>query len=250
MENKIVIYTAISGNYDKLVQPAINDNRVDFVCFTDDVKDDKIGVWNIRKIPYMNKDKTRIARYAKLNPDILLPEYTYSLWIDANVRIVHEYIYERIFTLINDGVQLSSIKHWGRNCLYEEAKMCIAANKDSIYKILRSIIFLKLNNYPRNNGLCETNVVFRKHTSSIVMQFNQLWWSLLNRYSKRDQLGFNYCSWNLSIDIEFFLDEGYTARNHFAFEYVKHPERKLSKYSKFKIYVMSIMVQVAKKLIK
>lgn len=249
MENKIVIYTAITGGYDRLVQPMVTDDRIDFVCFTEDVKDNEIGVWHIRKIDYTNKDKTRIARFVKLNPHILLPDYKYSLWIDANVRITHEYIYERIFSLINNEVELASINHWGRNCLYEEAKICIAANKDSIYKILQSIIFLKINKYPHNNGLCETNVVFRNHSSNTVMQFNQLWWKLLCKYSKRDQLGFNYCLWKLAVGMEFFLEEGYSARNHFAFEYVKHPVKEISRYSKFKLTVMGTLTQVLKKIL-
>jgi len=33
--NKIVCYTAITGNYDRLLDPLVVPSNIDFICFTD-----------------------------------------------------------------------------------------------------------------------------------------------------------------------------------------------------------------------
>ena len=47
---KKVIYTVLTGNYDRLAQPEVVDSAWDYVCFTDKAGQD--GVWKLREIPY------------------------------------------------------------------------------------------------------------------------------------------------------------------------------------------------------
>ncbi|MCD7978378.1 MAG: DUF616 domain-containing protein, partial [Tannerellaceae bacterium] len=84
--NKKVIYTCLVGNYDSLSQPGIVCEEFDYICFSNNIKEQKIGVWQIRPIPFFHGNKTRLSRYVKLNPHIVLPNYIYSLWIDANIE--------------------------------------------------------------------------------------------------------------------------------------------------------------------
>jgi hypothetical protein len=73
--SKYVIYSALVGAYDTIFQPEVVDDRFDFVLFTYEVKEDHVGVWKIRPIVYQNADSTRVARYVKMHPEDLLPEY-------------------------------------------------------------------------------------------------------------------------------------------------------------------------------
>lgn len=68
--NKFVIYTAIIGNYDEILQPQVIDDRFDYVLFSNE---NRVGVWQVRPIAYVNDIQTKIARYVKTHPEELLP---------------------------------------------------------------------------------------------------------------------------------------------------------------------------------
>ena len=49
MKKKVIIYTAIFGGYDELVEPDYIPEDCDFVCFTDSTHF-KSDVWDIRVV--------------------------------------------------------------------------------------------------------------------------------------------------------------------------------------------------------
>ena len=57
---KLIIYTVITGGYDTIRQPAVIDDRFRYFCFSNDFSEEKIGVWEIRKIPPVLKDNQRL----------------------------------------------------------------------------------------------------------------------------------------------------------------------------------------------
>ena len=118
---RYVIYSAIVGGYDEILQPLVVDERFDYVLFSNDIKDSQVGVWQIRPIIYSNPDNTRICRYVKTHPEELLKEYEVSVWTDSNVQILSSYVYERIVELEKQDVAVSSMWHPARKCIYEEA---------------------------------------------------------------------------------------------------------------------------------
>ena len=60
--------------------------------------------------------------------------------------------------------------------------------------------FLQQQGMPRNFGLNETNIIYRKHTANVKKLMDD-WWFMIENYSKRDQLSFSYVLWKNSIDI-------------------------------------------------
>ena len=68
---RYVIFSAMVGGYDQILQPLEVDDRFDFVLFTNDIAESQDGVWQIRPIEYHNKDNTRICRYVKTHPETL-----------------------------------------------------------------------------------------------------------------------------------------------------------------------------------
>ena len=89
-----VIYTVLTGGSDRLEQPAVVDPSYDYICFTE--KDGKDGVWQLRKIPFETPDNITRARYSKLQPHVVLPEYEYSVFMDANLCIIGPEFYEKV----------------------------------------------------------------------------------------------------------------------------------------------------------
>ncbi|MDY0016731.1 MAG: DUF616 domain-containing protein [Candidatus Delongbacteria bacterium] len=186
-ENKIVIYTAISGNYDRLIRHNYKSPLFDYVCFADS-KISNPGIWEIRPFVRHDLDNVRLARYHKIMTHKILDEYDYSVWIDGNIDVLSNVLEKKILSLIKKNSKLSMNIHFERNCTYDEAKKCIISGKDSCSIITNQIKFLKSSNFPENYGLPETNIIFRDHKDYQVIKTMEDWWNLILKYSYRDQL--------------------------------------------------------------
>jgi len=220
--NSFAIYTAIVGNYDNILQPKVVDPRFDYILFSNDIKEENIGVWQIRPIDYYNKDQIKIARWVKTHPEELLQGYDFSIWMDANIQIETDYIYKCSIDFFNKKISISSIVHPERTCIYQEMFAVFFLNYESIKTILRWSNVLKRNHFPRNVGLNETGVLFRNHLSPKVMEIDRLWWSFINEYSRRDQLSFNYVLWKLQLRSEPLLPANQSVYNSKHFNYIFH----------------------------
>lgn len=205
------IYTAIVGDYDNIRQPNVVDERFDYYLFSNEIHEETIGIWQVRPIPYYNEIQTKIARWVKTHPEELLPDYGFSLWMDANISINTDYIYQRYIELIDSGEAIASIIHPERDCAYDEGAICMAwgLEKESVgIKWLRR---LYKKHFPKNNGLWETGVLFRNHFKT--EQFDRLWWNCIDKYSRRDQMSFSYVLWKTGIQCVPFLPQTENVRN-------------------------------------
>lgn len=238
---KKVIYTAIAGDYDELMQPPVIDPEYDYVCFVDNPVSGKCGVWEMRKHPFWHKDPVRRAKYSKVNPHKVLGEYDYSLWIDANVTISSPYIYKRVNQLISSGCRFAYIRHWGRDCIYEEGIECIALATDSIVKIVSVLIYVMLHRYPRHMGLNENNVVFRAHNDALIARVDDDWWWIIKNFSRRDQLSLNYLLWKHGVVGELLMQSPtHTARNNSDLRCIPHcNDRRLTAWQYYRGRVVS-----------
>ena len=221
-KNKYVIYTAIVGGYDEIMQPKVVDDRFDYILFSNDIQEKQIGVWQVRPIPYHNEDNTRICRYVKTHPEELLEGYSASVWIDSNIRIITSAVYERIIELYESGSLIASMNHPVRDCIYEEAFEVMYIRYEQEQVVVDWCHLLRREGYPKHNGLYETGVMFRIHDNDQIKDFNNLWWNCIEKYSKRDQLSFNYVLWKLNLNCEYFLDKTLNTRNSTYFQLLDH----------------------------
>ena len=160
--NRFAIYTVSTGGYDEVKQPSVIDSRFDYILFTDNAMESmKLGVWQVRSIPYINEDKTRLSRYPKMHPEELLSEYAASLYLDANIQITGQSIYDRCVELYERGVDWAGRKHPYRDCIYDEAYYVYGLDTEK--NIFRWCRRLRNEGYPRHRGLFENNVIFRTH---------------------------------------------------------------------------------------
>lgn len=220
---RYVIFSAMVGGYDQILQPLEIDDRFDFVLFTNDITEPKVGVWQIRPIEYQNEDNTRICRYVKTHPEILLPDYEASVWIDMNVLIKTRYLYDSVVRLLEEGIEVSSMYHPIRRCIYDEAFAVMHMGIEREPVVLKWCGRLRKENYPANNGLCETNVMFRQH-SERISAVDAFWWECIEGNSRRDQLSFNYVLWKKNIPCHYLLGEGKCVRNTEHFGIVNHKD--------------------------
>ena len=162
-------------------------------------------------------------------PHKVLSDYDYSLWIDGNVSINDDRLYDLIDEKISAGILYSGVNHWGRDCAYEEAAGCANTVKEPIWNLVKTIWFLKRVRFPKHFGLYENNVILRKHNDPTIMAFDDMWWDLFCKYAKRDQLCHPYCYMKNGLSFDYLLPKDFCARNHPYFIYVKHKVRPTAK---------------------
>lgn len=226
MKNKIAIYTSLVGGYDTLVDPVVVFKECDYICFTNDIKTEKVGVWSIKPIPYYNDDPTILSRYVKLNPHKVLNEYDYSVWIDSNIQILDTFLYERILLMINSGTLLGVVKHPDKNCIYQDARMCLLQGVSSYWGVWRQIRYLKKCGYPESHGLYENNLIFRKHNNALIIKASNEWWDMYQNFSKRDQLSWCFVLWQNNITPDWLLGEDINTND------TDHFKRRIHNYTK------------------
>ena len=211
--NDIAVYTAITNNRDFLKDEQVIDGA-DFICFTDD-SSLKSKVWDIRKVSNISKDPNRNAKIHKILAHKYL-DYDYSIWIDGSVSLLMEPEYLIKKYLKNNDIAVFTHRD-ERNCLYKEAKICIDKKLDDVSLIKEQVASYENNNYPADIGLYECTIILRKHTPEIEKLNNQ-WWAEICRYSRRDQISFNYVVDKLKISVG-TIDGLITDGNYFKLFY-------------------------------
>ena len=185
---KKVVYTAIFKDRDE-IQRVEKTEGVDYLLFTDNptLRSDD---FKIIVVPSIFDDPVRNAKFYKILPNRVLAKYDCSLWIDASISIEGidvNVLFERYLK----DFDIALHKHPLRNCLYDEAEVCIRNNKDNPAIIREQIENYRLAGYPKQNGLASCGIIYRRHTHKVSL-FNEAWWKEIVAHSRRDQLSFNY----------------------------------------------------------
>lgn len=222
-----VIYTVLVGDYDDIMQPVVIDDRFDYVLFSNDIKSENIGVWSVKPIPnVIEGDSKRLSRYPKTHPETMLSDYKASLYIDANIQIQDQWVYDRFVELYNDKVEFAGVKLvlTGRDCIYDHAyDMCLWLVEHD-YNAIRHCHELYKHGFPRHFGMNENNIIFRIHTEK-MKETDEEWWQWIINFSNRDQFSYMYCLWKYQIPLNYFMPEGEDAHNSSHFHWVWHDVR-------------------------
>lgn len=222
-KSNVVVYTAISGKYDILRSHQYLVDSWDYVCFTDE-QISGLHAWEIRPMKELGTlGANRKAKYYKLFPHKLFPEYEYSIWIDGNWDITGphlEHVTKRLLKKKNLSIALNP--HNWRDCIFDEAKECIIRRLDKKKVIQKQMSYLRQKGFPKKQGLFEMNLILRKHHSPSVITLMESWWDMIMRFSKRDQLSFTYVLWRYFHRPDLLFEPGDNIRKNSHFVCHKH----------------------------
>lgn len=191
-QNKKCIYTALIGDYGKLMESTVGKlNDWDYICFTDN-KDLKSDFW---RIIYISNDSTAIvdnikrARYFKTNYYDYLRSYDNLIWKDSSIEINCDL---NLYLKNLDNNDIVLIKHPASKSIIEEFDAVDQQESD----IMKSIIKKKYDEdgYKFDNGVISSEVLLFKNNNIIKKFFND-WWNEIKEFSHRDQLSANYVLW-------------------------------------------------------
>lgn len=216
VNNKLVVYTALFGDYDDLIDPVEKFEGCDFICFTDR-KNLQSDIWEIKVIDNIDLSLNMMNRKYKWLPHKFLKDYDLSLYVDSNIFLLKNplELWNKYSKL--DGKCLMLLpKHPLRNCIYEESIACVERNKTKISFLLEQMKFLKKEKYPKNFGLGENNIIFRKHNDKKVIELMENVWIDINKWNtKRDQLSLFYCIWKMNFQNFVLMDENAGDKEYF-----------------------------------
>ena len=188
-----VVYTCITGNFENTLKAfRYIDPEWDYVLFTDDktlIDAKRYGMWEVRPLQIQLPESRRCARWHKIHPHILFPNYDCSMWVDGNVNVISPYIFEKI-KYYNKNLLVPN--HCDRFCLYEEGKIAIRTKSDNPEVVQKQMEELRSLGFPENYGLPETNLLYRKHNDPQIIKIMNDWWTYVGSKSIRDQCSFPY----------------------------------------------------------
>ena len=192
MSSRFCVYTALTGNYEKLnEQPAAAGSNIDFICFTDDASLTS-KTWKIIKIdPMFADDPARSQRVVKLSPHEYCADYDASLYIDNSVILSVKP--EDVFERYSAHCDFLLPTHSFRKCVLDEFR---AVKKLSIADPKQ--INRQLAHYIDTNPSCLKErpywsaVQIRRHSNPLVRNAMRIWLAHVLRFSRRDQLSANF----------------------------------------------------------
>ncbi len=191
VRDPIVVYTAIFGGKDDLHEPTVVPLNCEFTCFSDRKMDS--DTWNIVLERPQSDDPCRAAKMYKILPHRFFT-CNRSVWLDGAFQLTGDV--NDLFA--NSTHDFAVFQHESRDCIYDEARACIALYKDDPSRITHQVERYRQDGYPENNGLVTCGVLFRTHTQP-AEELNELWWSEIVSESRRDQLSFNYVAWKTNL---------------------------------------------------
>jgi hypothetical protein len=185
------VYTALIGGYEQLNdQPVALLSEIPFICLTDD-PELKSTTWEIRYTPRMLPlDSVRSQRAMKIRPDVYLPEFDASLYIDNTILLSQtpELIFESYFSAGGFSVPshsyresvLDEFEAVAQGCLDHPSRLIEALER---YKLICPEVLFEKPYWAA--------ILIRDHRHPLIHGINEFWLSQVLQYSRRDQLSLN-----------------------------------------------------------
>jgi hypothetical protein len=196
----ICVYTCITGDYDDLNEIKNPEKNIDYFCFTNNKKLTS-KTWQIIYISDKSLDNVRLARKIKILGHDKIKNYKIAVWTDANI-VWQKSISEFISTYLKTA-PFAIFKHHARNNIHDEAATCLKMNKAPKEAVIKTLDFYRSENFPDNNGLCESTVSIKEQTDPKVTKTMKLWFEMVKNFSHRDQLSFNYAVWKTGLAVNY-----------------------------------------------
>jgi hypothetical protein len=164
-------YTVITGNYDP-PPPAPQQPGWDCILFTDRPEMPAPG-WRIVTLTGEG-DAARLSRLPKILPHKYLPEYEYSIYVDA-----HLYLAAPSLNNLGAFVQwapFAACRHGERHCVYDELVACARIGKVEAAATIKEAERLAAQRVPADLDLFEGGVLLRRHNDPEVVRLQEAWW--------------------------------------------------------------------------
>jgi hypothetical protein len=195
MVNRTAIYTCITDGYN-ILRPHPEIDGVDWIAFVD--QDTPSLGWNVHRVqPPVGMTPRRVAKHFKMRPDVVLPEYDRSIWIDGTVRVDSPTFAEEAMSWTS-GSGIAMFIHPERDDIWDEADVSLTMPKYQDERIISQVAYYFSQGLPRHSGLWCGGIIARQHTD-LVRQLGEMWLGEVDKWSIQDQLSLPFCLRELGI---------------------------------------------------
>lgn len=199
---KVVVYTSVFGNYDKICEPLFVNDKIKYIAITDqEISTDSIWEkYDTSSIDGFDKlDAYHKSKYCKLHPHKFFSSYDYSIWVDGNVQIVADLL---PLILRLDNHFMATFTNPYHNDIYTEARFCVYHDAVDLKKVNEQMEQYKKDGFPKGFGMREFSIIVRQHNVNQCISLMEQWWNEVNTFTMRDQLSFPYLLWKNKLTID------------------------------------------------
>ena len=197
--NKPLIYTVITGNYDTIKQPLVEEEGVEYVLFTNNPEIREAGVWKVLQIQSEQwqgrtekENNILLSRKVKMLPHEYLPEVAeWSIYIDADMVI------KRPLTELLNNLHLETLfaacRHSYCKNVQEEIEDLLSKNMVQLEQVQHQWNKYKEWGFRDDLGISENGLLIRRHNDRRLQKLMELWWSEYQQGCLRDQVSLMPC---------------------------------------------------------
>ena len=196
----MIVYTAIFDRYDKLFEPCEVNDKIEYICFTDDTELESEN-WNVKIFERDDMGPAEMNRLLKLFPHNFLEDYEseFSLYVDGNIQIRSDL--DKILDHMEQKSPIAAPAHPERSTIAEEATRLIELDKADSNQVRSQIERYEYQGYTDQLPLTDNCVLLRRHSDPKVQKAMDDWWEEYKSGVNRDQIGFGYTLWKNNIDL-------------------------------------------------
>jgi hypothetical protein len=145
--------------------------------------------WTVMPRNLISNHPIYTAKYYKYHIHKELENYDKAIYVDAwlNPNV------NKNWDSLEEDFYLK--KHKRRDCIYDELRAIVKFGRDSKESMDKVESFLKLEKFPKNYGLWETQIQLRSLKNDKVNKICEELYSLMKNFSYRDQSLLSYVLW-------------------------------------------------------
>ena len=191
---RVVLYTAIIGNYDTLKNHIDIDWIDDYVCLTDsDMKSDTNR--KVMKIEPKHENPVKSARYCKTHPYEYFPDADIAIRVDGQSQITRKDLFKKLLEAYREDTDIMLFRHPRRNCIYDEAEEIVKQQKEywrfKWVNTKKQISEYRYEWFPKHYWLSATGLLMTMNTPRTIEMLDR-WQEEIEKRTERDQLSFWY----------------------------------------------------------
>lgn len=183
---RCAVYSCVLDRYDAVYAPLACTPGVDYLLLTDQPAGRLQGWRTVRPAQAGDLSTQMSNRHCKMFPDLYLPGYGASLYIDGNIRVRGDL--RPLFDLLDQGFDMVLLRHSKRRTVQEEVEACARLGKADPEILRAEYAALLASGFVETGIVSENNMILRRHGVRVVEAAMQDWWAHILAHSGRDQI--------------------------------------------------------------
>ncbi len=235
---KIIIYTALFDDYDKLSSPVIKNKNIKYICFTNN-SNLQSKDWEIIIINESGNGRF-LNRKVKMLPHLYLKNYDKSIYIDSNVLLIYDPL--KLYSYLLD-YNFVLFEHPNKNTFLDEIKVNYR-NKNINQKIYSELL-VKHSNYiffdkTSIESISVNRILVRNHNNEKIIKLMENWWNDYTRLKiNRDQLILPYLLKKHNLKVKIIKP-----KNNYSNYYLLKAHKHYPLILKFKFFVRFSIIEI------